>query len=93
MKYTLFAVAFLFSACAATWMDPIRKVSPSTYQITHTMYKFSPTKGVRSGVLTRAREKCTSLKKSYTTVREEMTPGGALSYTLTFQCNEQGTEF
>lgn len=97
MKLLAPAIALLYTlaigACAPLWLDPIRKVGPDTYQVTHTMYKMSPTKGVRSGLTDRAREKCADMGKPYTKLREEMTPGGALSYTLTFQCAAEIREF
>lgn len=81
--------AVLLGACATVslWMDPITQIGPGTYQITHSMGQFSPVKGVRSGVLTRAQNKCVSLNAYYVKVKEEIIPAGDLTYTLTFKCN------
>lgn len=87
MKLLALLPAILVASCAALWLDPIRAVGPETYEITHTMGKFSPVKGVRQGVIDRAMAKCRSEQKAYSKLREEMTPGGTLSYTLTFQCH------
>lgn len=82
----LLAPLALLGACAALWMDPIHQVGPNTYSVTHTMYAGSPVKGVRQGTIDRATEKCARQGLAYKKLREEMTPGGALSYTLTFEC-------
>ncbi|PZP39637.1 MAG: hypothetical protein DI585_03500 [Pseudomonas fluorescens] len=72
------------AACAPG--GAIHQVGPNTYQITHTMGKYSPTKGVRQGVIDRATAKCEKQQGTYKRLREEMTPEGYLSYTLTFEC-------
>ncbi len=84
--FVLLALLVVLGGCASRFGGAIRQVNPDTYQITHTMGKFSPVKGVRQGVIDRAAEKCASMGKSYSRVREEMSPEGVLGYTLTFQC-------
>ncbi len=83
----LILTPFILAGCATLWPAPIQQVGPNTYQITHTMGKYSPTKGVRKQVVERATAKCSNQNMDYQKIREEMTPGGYLSYTLTFQCN------
>lgn len=83
----LTSCALALASCATIWLDPINQVGPNTYQITHNMGKYSPTKGVRMQMVERATAKCTNMNTGYEKLREEMTPGGTLSYTLTFKCN------
>jgi hypothetical protein len=85
MKFlSALALTLLLAACAMG--GPIRQSGPNTYQITHTMGTFSPTTGVRSGVIARAEKKCAAQNKTYAKVREEMGTERVLSYILTFQC-------
>ena len=82
----ILAIALLLAGCAARMGGPITQLEPGIYRITHTMGQRSPVKGVRQGVTDRAYAKCAETGKSYKKIREEMGLEGALSYTLTFQC-------
>ena len=88
-KYiVLFAGVMTVSACSQ-FGGRIHEIGPNTYRITHSMGPSSPVKGVRQGVIDRATAKCEKTGQSYAKLREEMTPGHTLDYTLFFQCSPQ----
>lgn len=86
LSIVLLALVVTLTGCASRFGGPIRNVGPNTYQITHTMGKYSPVKGVRQGVIDRASEKCATQGKNYTKIREDMSLDGKLGYNLTFEC-------
>ncbi|TKW61487.1 MAG: hypothetical protein DI628_02375 [Blastochloris viridis] len=84
----LFALLITVAGCSQ-FGGRIQEIGPNTYRITHSMGPSSPVKGVRQGVIDRATDKCAKTGQNYTKLREEMTPGRTLDYTLFFQCNPQ----
>ena len=91
VKYLTCASLLLALAGCAQFRGRIIEVGPDTYRITHSMGPSSPVKGVRQGVIDRATAKCEQGGQSYTRLREEMTPGRTLDYTLVFQCTPAQT--
>lgn len=84
MRYLLALLLLPLAACTSS--GAIHQVGPDTYQITHTMGRFSPTTGVRAAITEKAQNKCAKQNQTYSKVREEMGFASGLSYTLIFRC-------